>query len=331
MPITTGQWPDVYGNLKVEWGDEYNVLERVGEKLLKKSADKRKTAKASSAAFWDMARDKEEGQPFHEQDPKQGFAIVWEQTGLGTAITLTHEDFLFEQTIEMAEKVRGLAQSVFLREEHDIAMRLRYAGSTSYTNISGKIVSLALADTKALVADDHPIPADSSLTDDNDLDTLPFNRLNFIAGLQKFRTFRNEKALKLVGMNPKTVITSDSEEMAAAVDEVLFSKLDPESGNNRDNSLAKRGFQHLQIPNLMTDGTGTLDTTAQYYWFIADLMKTDFFKKVAEEAQPVFPKFDMADPNLPITGDHKVTVRGTNALYIRRYHWIVGSLATSLG
>jgi len=331
VPILTSQWPDVYGNLMVQWGDEYNVLERVGEKLLKKVSNKRKTGKASSAAFWDMARDKDESAPFHEQDPKQGFAITWEQTGMGTSITLSHEDFLFEQTLEMAEKIRGLAQAVYLREEHDIAMRLRYAGSTSYQNISGKVVNLALADTKALLADDHPIPANSALTDDNDLDGLPFNRLNFIQGLQKFRTFRNEKGLKLVGMNPKAVITSDSEEMQAAVDEVLFSKLDPENMTNRDNSLAKRGFVHIQIPNLMTDGTGQLDTTAQYYWFIADLDKTDFFKQVAEEATPVLPKFDMSDPNLEITGDHKVTVRGTNALYIRRYHWITGSLAQSLG
>ena len=114
------------------------------------------------------------------------------------------------------------------------------------------------------------------------------------------------------------------------MDETVESKLDPESGENRKNSMSNRGFYHIQVPFLMSDGTGALSTTAQYYWFLADLDRTDFYKQVAEEAAPVFPKFPVVDPNLPITGDHKVTVRGTYALYIRRWHWINGSFASAV-
>ena len=330
MPILTSQWPDVYGNLDVEWGEEYQVLERVGEKLLKKRNTKKKTGKASSASFFDMARDKDEGRPFHEQDPQQGFAIVWEQSGYGSSITLTHEDFLFEQTMDMAEKVRGLASSVALREEHDVAMRLRYGNATTFNNVSGKIVDIRIADTKALFATDHPIPADSTLTDSNHLGTIPFNKTNMKTALHRFTKFRNEKGLKLVGMNPKAIITSDSAEMEFAVDEVINSKLSPDDGTNRKNHLSDLGFVHIKIPMLRTNGAGELDETGAYYWYVADLPKTEFMKMVAEEAAPVFPKFPMADPNMPITGDHKVTVRGTWALFIRRYHWIVGAFATSV-
>jgi len=333
MAILTSQWPDVYGNLKVEWGDEYDTLERVADKFLnlKGQNDKRKTGKSSSASFYDMARDKDESRPFHEQDPQQGYAITWEQAGVGTGITLSHENFLFEETLDMAEKVRGLGLSVALREEHDAAMRLRYAFTTQFTNVSAKVVSVATADTLALISDSHPIPINSALVDDNDMDTVPFNKANLKTALGKPKKFRNEKGLKLTGMQYKAIITSDSEDMAFAVDEVIHSKLDPDTGTNRKNSLSDRGFTHVQVPGLLQDGTGALDTTGEFYWFVADLTKSEIFRKMAEKVAPVFPKFPMEDPNLPITGDHKVTNRGTWAIFTRRYHFIVGSAAASVG
>ena len=323
----------MYGNLKVEWGDEYEVLERVGAVILnpRGQMDKNKTGKASSAAFYEMARDKDENAPFHEQDPTQGYAINWEQAGVGAGITLTHEDFLFSQTMNMAEKVGGLGLTVALREEHEIAVRMRYAGDTTFNNVSGKAVNIAIADTLALLSDAHTIAFNTALTDDNDLDTIPFNRGNLKAGIAKPKKFRTDKGLKLVGGKYNTIITSDSEDMAFAVDEVVHSKLDPDTGTNKKNSLADRGMKHVGLAGLLQDGTGALDETGEFYWFVADLKRSEFFKKQAEKVTPKFPKFDMSDPNLEISGDHKVTNRGTWAHFIRRYHFIVGSLATAVG
>src|SRR6201995_1068715 len=103
--ITTGQWPDVYGNLRVDWGEEYGSYHMAGEEPLKPRSNQRKTGKASSPTFFGPAPDKTEGAPCAEDDPQQGYGIVWTQSAIGLSITLTHEDFLFEQTLDMAEKV----------------------------------------------------------------------------------------------------------------------------------------------------------------------------------------------------------------------------------
>lgn len=331
MAFLTSQWPDLYGNLEVDWGEALDEVTKVGRQLLKQQNTSKKTGKATSRDVRTIAPDKDEGAPFPENTTQQGYAITWEQAGVGLSDKLTHEMFLYESTDEMSDVVKGLAESVELRIEHDIAMRLRYAGSTSFNNPSGRSVNIATADTKALIADDHPIP-NSALTDDNDLDALPFNRENLIKARGRFRTFRTSKGLKINGLDPKAIITSDDSDMEAAVDETVFSKLDPESGRNRKNSLASKGYYHVMIPGLQQDGAGAVDTTGAYYWFLADLKKTEFMMKIAEEPTMIQPKtIDMSDPNAPITGDHILSARGTYALFIRRYHWIVGSLATSVG
>lgn len=331
MAILTSEWPDVYGNLEVDWGDKMSSLTRGNRQLCKVQNTKKKTGKATSRDNVGLAPDKDEGAPFAEENPQQGYAITWEQSGVGLSAKLTHEMFLFEATDDMTDVIQELAEAVIMRQEHDIAMRLRYAGSTTFTNVGNKVTNIASADTKALVADDHPIP-NSALVDDNDMDALPFNRPNFITARGRFRTFRNSKRLKVNGLDPKAIITSDDSDMEAAVDEVIFSKMDPENANNRNNSLATKGYQHIMVPQLQTDGTGLVDTTAAYYWFLADLKKSELFLKIAEEADMVMPKtIDMSDPDAPITGDHIVSTRGTYAIFTRRYHWLVGSLATQVG
>ncbi|MBX4215335.1 hypothetical protein KW797_00070 [Candidatus Parcubacteria bacterium] len=331
MAIITSEWPDVYGNLEVDWGEKLSSLTRGNRQLAKVRNTTKKTGKATSRDNVGLAPDKDEGSPFNEESPQQGYAITWEQSGVGTSAKLTHEMFLFEATDDMSDVIQELAEAVVMRQEHDLAMRLRYAGSTTFTNVSNRSVNIATADTLALIHDAHTIP-NSALTDDNDLDVLAFNKPAFLQARGRFRTFRNSKRLKINNLDPKTIITSDDSDMEAAVDEVIFSKGDPESARNRDNSLAKKGYSHLQIPQLQTDGAGLVDTTGAYYWFFADLKKTDLHLVVAEEAGMVMPKtIDMSDPNAPVTGDHLVTTRGTYAIYCRRYQWIVGSLATSVG
>ncbi len=331
MAILTSEWPDVYGNLEVDWGDKMSAMSQGNRQLCKVKSTKKKTGKATSRDNVGLAPDKDEGSPYSEESPQQGYAITWEQSGVGTSAKLTHEMFLYEETDDMSDIIGELADAVTMRQEHDIAMRLRYAGSTTFLNVGNRSTNIATADTKALVADDHPIP-NSALTDDNDLDALPFNRQAFLTARGRFRTFRNSKRLKINNLNPKTIITSDDSDMEAAVDEVIFSKLDPENANNRNNSLSTKGYQHIMIPELQTDGTGLVDTTGAYYWFLADLAKTELFLAIAEEAGMNMPKtIDMSDPNAPVTGDHIITTRGTYAIYCRRYHWIVGSLASSVG
>jgi len=331
MSIITSEWADVYGNLQVDWDDKMKSLTRGNRSLCKVRNTTKKTGKSSSRDNVGLAPDKPEGNPFPEETPQQGYAITWEQSGVGIAAKLTHEMFLYEANDDMTDIIQELAESVVMRQEHDIAMRLRYAGSTTYTSLGNKIVNIAIADTLALISDAHPIP-NSALLDDNDLDAIPFNRPNFITARGKFRTFRNSKRLKINNLMPQTIITSDDSDMEATVDEVIFSKLDPESARNRDNSLSNKGYKHMMIPQLQTDGTGTVDTTGAYYWFFADLNKTEMNLKIAEEAGMVMPKtIDMSDPNAPITGDHLVTTRGTYAIFCNRYHWITGSLAASVG
>lgn len=328
--ILTSQWPDVYGNLMVDWGESYETYTPVGEQLLKKRQDRSKTGKLSDADFFGLAPDLPEGSAFAEEDPVQGYAITWEQSAIGKGITLTHEDFLFEQTLSMSEKVRGLALTTRLRREHDIAMRLRYGSATTFSNPSGNTTNIAVADTKALIADDHPIP-NSSAVNDNDLDGVPFNRANLVVALNKFPTFKNNKALKINGLRPTHIITSDDYQITEAVQAEIGSPMDATTANHRINPITRLGLQHIQIPGLQQDGTGSVDTTGRYYWFVACLPMTDMFMLEAESDTPVFPKFDMSNPNDPITGNHKVTVRGTYAIVTRRYHWITGSYATTLG
>lgn len=329
--ILTSEWPDVYGNLEVDWGEKFDSLTKGNRQLCKVRNTDKKTGKATSRDNVGLAPDKDEGSPFAEENPQQGYAITWEQSGVGTSAKLTHEMFLYRATDDMSDVVQELAEAVVMRQEHDIAMRLRYGNATSFTNVSNKSVNIATADTKALIADDHPIP-NSALTDDNDLDTLPFNRTNFITARGRFRTFRNSKRLKINNLNPRTIITSDDSDMEAAVDEVIYSPMDPESARNRTNSLANKGYQHMMIPQFQTDGSGLVDTTGAYYWFFADLAKTELHLMIAEEAGMNMPRtIDMSDPNAPVTGDHIVTTRGTYAIFCRRYHWIVGSYATSVG
>lgn len=328
--ITTGQWPDVYGNLMVDWADSYETYTPVGEQLLKKRSDRSKTGKLSSTDFFSLAPDLPEGAAFAEEDPVQGYAITWEQSAIGKGITLTHEDFLFEQTLNMSEKVRDLALTTRLRREHDIAMRLRYGNATTFTNPSGNSTSIAVADTKALIATDHPIP-NSSTTNDNSLGTIPFNRANLVIALNKFPKFVNNKGIKINGLRPTHIITSDNYQITESVQAEIGSVGDATTAARRDNPLRKLGLQHIQIPGLQQDGAGAFSTTGQFYWFVACLPMTDMHMLEAEGDTPVFPKFDMSNPNDPITGNHKVTVRGTYAIVTRRYHWITGSFATTLG
>lgn len=329
--ILTSEWPDVYGNLEVDWGEKMSSLTRGNRQLCKVRNTDQKTGKATSRDNVGLAPDKGEGEPFSEENPQQGYAITWEQAGVGLGAKLTHEMFLYRATDDMSDVIQELAEAVVMRQEHDIAMRLRYGNQTTFTNVGNKRTNIASADTKALIADDHPIP-NSALEDDNDLDGLPFNRSNFITARGRFRTFRNSKRLKVNNLRPMHIITSDDSDMEAAVDEVIFSAKDPESGNNRDNSLAKKGYKHIMVPQFQTDGSGLVDTTGAYYWFFADIAKSEMFMRIAEEAGMVMPKtIDMSDPNAPITGDHIVTTRSTYAIYTRRYHWIVGSFAQSVG
>lgn len=331
--ILTSEWPDVYGNLMVDWGEEYDTYEPAAKQLLKFRSSTKKTGKASDAAFFGLAPDKQEGNPFPEEDPQQNYAITWEQTAIGNGVTLTEENFLYEETMDMSDKVRELARSGQLRVEHDITMRLRYGNALSFNNISGNPVNLTLGDTKALIAADHPIPNQAaSVVNNNSLGTLPFNRENLVKALNRFRQFRNPKGLKITGLRPTHIVTSDDEEMRDMVERTLKSSQIPGSANNDNNPLSTRGLQHLRLPYLQSDGTGAFDTTGRFYWFVICQPQTDYYMVEAQAPEPRFPKeLGKGDPNLPITGDHKVTMRGTYGLYIRRPVWIVGSFATQVG
>lgn len=329
--ILTSEWPDVYGNLMVDWGEEFQTYDPQAKQLVKFSSSTRKTGKATDSTFFGMAGDKPEGGAFQEDDGQQNYAIIWEQSAIGNSVTLTHEMFLYDETDNMSDKVRELARSANLRIEHDITMRFRYGNQTTFTNVSNNPVNIACADTKAWIATDHPIP-NSSAVNNNSLGTLPFNKENFVTGLNKFRGFKNAKNLKITGMKVTHLVTSDDEEMGDMVDRVMKSSKTPGSAENDLNPLSTRGIQHIKLPYLTTDGAGVFDSTSRFHWFLVCQPQSELFMKQAEAPTPVFPpSLGQGDPNMPITGDHKVTVRGTYALYMRRPIWGVGSFATNLG
>lgn len=204
----------------------------------------------------------------------------------------------FTKEIEITRKMRDagkdnivsklidlLTDAPFRKLELDLAHRLSFAWSTSYTDNGGLSVDVSVWDTLALISTVHTLTG-SATTYSNQVTGNP----QFSKGALELaeRLFAEETYNNLgerVAMMPDTIITTNDPTTVNQVKELLNATSDINTSNSGTFNVYKgSGYNHIIVPLISTTATGALDSTKRKYWFVASSMDSDFQLCILNEA-----------------------------------------------
>lgn len=327
MPILTTQFNDLVRNATIHWHEGYLEVPERARLLYNVEDNPWSTSEHSQIDPPGFARRKSEGGSYAIGSPIQGYSLTLTKSRIGLSDAITWEMRKYDRYGQMIKKMRGLGNSTAMRLELDLTHLFTFGlqGST-YTNMDGETVNTQTGDGVQIFSNSHTITG-ASTNVDNLNGTTAFSRTGLEAAERLFNNMINNNSVKVVPQ-PDTIITSAEPAIVNAVKEFMRSTTAPDTTDRADN-VYKGKYNHIILPLLETDLNGGPDSTARYYWMLADLKNKDSVVEFSE-----MPTFTMARPEANsedfLTDNWWMKSSAAYSYGILDYKWICGSAATSV-
>lgn len=250
-------WIVIEKPLEMHSGEWRRFAERLHRSQYTKTRDEWDTASAAEVQYW------------YEKDMQ----VKTESR----SISITKRMRVAWKDQDILDEVTSLSEICPVSIDLDLAHRLTFAWSTSYTDRSWKTIANDVWDDLALIYTAHTLTW-SSTTYSNEISWNPQFSKWALENWEKLfaEATYNNLGEKMV-MIPDTIITTDDPNTINQVRELLNATADTDTSNSWTFNVYKSKYKHVISWRIATDANWAPDTTKRKYWFLADSRSSDFY------------------------------------------------------
>lgn len=220
---------------------------------------------------------------------QQGYSKTGTLYRVAKDIGISYEMRTQGKYLEIKEKLTNLGKLAPNRMDLDLTHRFTFGTATTYTDMDGDTINIAVGDTLALFSTVHTLRG-SSTTFRNRLANNP----QFSPGaLESMETMRKQNTYNQFGekmvINDDLIWSADDPNTVRTIAETLKSS----SNNTQNNSGVVNTYQgkyrHVILPRLDTTAAGANDSTKSKYWGVASSEMSTAYLGIHEEAHIKLP------------------------------------------
>jgi hypothetical protein len=215
------------------------------------------------------ARSKPQGVDAKKASFGIGYYITIQQKRIGMEAEITWEMRRYNKKQEVMATLTALPHFCPQRVELDLTHRLTFGDATTYTDLDGNLVSIAVGDTLALFSAVHLLKFSSTTYNNINTGNPLFSKgaLEAAELIAKTQTLNNFGEKRVMDYN--TIITGDNPTVCNAVKQFLNSTSDNLQNNPGVINVYQGSKRHVILPQLATTAAGLYDSTKKNYWFLA--------------------------------------------------------------
>lgn len=215
------------------------------------------------------ARNKKEGQAVAKASVGTGYSKTLYKKRIGIEVDITQEMRDENRYSEVGAEITNLSQFCPQREELDGTHIFTFAGATSYVDMDGDTVNVAVGDGLSLINNAHTLKF-SSATFSNQVSGDPvFSETAMesaeLLAVTNIVSNYNERRV----MNFKSVVTSDYPTVCNNVKRLLKSTSYVAANYSAGvENVYMSKYAHVILPQLATTATGAYNSAKKNYWFL---------------------------------------------------------------
>lgn len=280
------------------------------------------TREFSEIDLEEYATEKNESNQAARARVQQGFTKIGTLKRVAKDIGISYEMRTQGKYMDIKSKLTNLGKLVPNRMDLDLTHQLTFGTATTYTNLDGRVVDIAIGDTKALFATDHTLRG-SSTTFRNRLANNPQVSRGALEAMEKMRlenTF-NQFGEKMT--IPADIIWyGDDPNTSNTIDELMKSTSNVDQNNPGVINVNQSKYRKVRLPRLATTAVGGVDATKAKFWGLASSEMSTAFLGVHEEARLKTPPADGKSNEEFSTDDWDFGTRGGYMTVIVSAGWI---------
>lgn len=231
------------------------------------------------------AHKKGEGDQAKRAKVQQGYSKNLQSYRVASDIGITYEMRTQNKYSDVISRLTNLANQASERMELDLQHRITFGTATTYTDMDGESVDIAVGDTLQLFYTAHTVKGSSTQYRNRLANNPQVSRGSLEAmELQIAENSINQFGEK-IRMNFDIIWTTDDPTTINVVQEYLKSVASPDGINSGVENVYKGKYRHIVLPLVATDANGLVDTTKRKYWGLASSVATSAHLLVWEEAR----------------------------------------------
>ncbi len=319
--INTTNFSDFVANMEIKFRMAFDEFPKVASQLYEVEGTNLLTGDESSLDGFTVAKTKKEGEDFAYLDINQGYRKAWTVYEIGGMTKITWKMRVGSKYRDMDQRINNLGRSTAKRMEWDLTHRFTFGTATTYTNLDGESVDIAVGDALQLFYSLHTVTG-SATTFRNIVANNPLLSKGGIEAAEKlFATQMIDSNGELINEVPDTLITTNDPTTVNIALEYLKSTSAPDGSVSGIYNVLGNKYKLVVLPFLSTTAAGAYDSTKAGYWMLANLKGTDAICKVLE--YPTFIPPTENDGREFETMDWKFATHAAFALMILRANWVI--------
>jgi len=215
-----------------------------------------------------FANRKGESEAATKASAEVGYFVTMEMVRYAKEIDISWEMRRLNQYPVVVQQLHDLAHYCPERRELDLTHIFTFCLSTTYTDMDGETVNVAVGDSLAMVSASHTLSA-SSTTYTNIVPGNPqFSRgalesAELLMNTNIYNNFGERRTRKF-----NTIVTGDNPTTVNDVKQFLQSTTDVDQNNPSVVNPYFRKYTHVMLPWMASTATGANDSTKDKYWFV---------------------------------------------------------------
>ena len=257
---------------------------------------------------------------------QQGYSKIGTLYRVAKDIGISYEMRTQGKYLDIKSKLTNLGKLVPNRMDLDLTHRLTFGTATTYTDLDGEVVNIAVRDTLVLFVTNHTLRG-SSTTFRNRLANNPQVSRGALEAMEKMRlenTFNQFGEKMTIPAN--LIWSGDDPNTNNTIAELIKSTSNVDQNNPGVINVNQSKYRHVKLPRLATTAVGGVDATKAKYWGLASSEMSTAFLGVHEEARLKTPPADGKSNEEFSTDDWDFGTRGGYMIVVVSAAWI--SLST---
>jgi len=249
------------------------------------------TREFSEIDLEEYASNKGESAQSSRAKTQQGYTKIMKKKRVSKDIGISYELINENKYQDVVRKLTSLGKLVGNRMDLDLAHRITFATSTSYTDKDGDTVTTTVGDGLALASTAHTVKG-SSTTYRNILANNPRLSKGALEGMERLVVEEtvNQFGEKVTDFPFDKLWTTDDPNTVNTAREYLQSTADVEGANSGVKNVYASKYAHVIFPRVATLAGGGKDTTKRFYWGLFSSTGSNANLGIWEESRMKAPK-----------------------------------------
>lgn len=275
----------------------------------------------------EYARKKGESDQSARAKVQQGYSKTATLKRIASDIGISYEMRTQGKYYEIKQRLTNLGQLAPNRMDLDLAHRITFGTSTSYTDMDGETVDTTIGDTLALFSTAHTLRG-SATTFRNRLANSPQLSRGALEAMETMRVVNTFNQFgEKVATNDDILWTTDDPNLVNTAKELLRATASLTSGiNSQVPNVYENKYKLLTLPRVATDANGANDSTKAKYWGLASSKLSTLMLGVHEEPHMKMPPTEGSNAEEFSTDDWNFGTRAGYLICVVNAPWIGISL-----